>query len=105
MKSPSKADLIEHIVKSLAENKTKAKRQFMNGSGLQYFIIDNLLPSKWCQEINRSFPETSKMTLKKAYGKTSLLASNLKNIKPLLRKYCTHFKIKPLYHTFKKYVD
>lgn len=66
MKSPSKDDLIEHIVKSLTKNKTEAKSQFMSGDGLRYFIIDNLLPSKWCQEINRSFPETSKMMLKKS---------------------------------------
>ena len=94
MKSPSKADLIEHIVKSLIKNKTKAQRQFMNGSGLQYFIIDNLLPSKWCQEINRSFPETSKMMLKKSLREDKFVGVQLEKYKTLIEEILYAFQNK-----------
>lgn len=84
MKYPTRKDLVKHILKSLTKNKAAAQHQFMNGSGLRYFVIDNLLPDKWCHEINVCFPETSKMMLKKSLREDKYVGVQLEKYKALI---------------------
>jgi Rps23 Pro-64 3,4-dihydroxylase Tpa1-like proline 4-hydroxylase len=89
----NRIELATLIFEKLASEKESLKAAFRNSdSGIRYFFVDDLLPEEIALKIHRSFPEYSRMTLKKSLREDKYVAAQMNLYDPLLEEIIYAFQ-------------
>jgi len=78
--------MAEHIHGRLLESASQLQQQWSGAGPISYFVLDNLLPPEWAQEIRAAFPASESMTLKRSLRELKFVAAQMNKYNPLLEE-------------------
>jgi len=69
------------------------RRQWESSAPIRHFVLDDLLPVEWAQQIRAAFPEEHEMTLRRSLREKKYVAAQMNRYDPLLEESIYAFQV------------
>ena len=82
----SRSTLGKEVSARLRAERSRLVRQWQDTGPINHFVIDDLLPVEWTQQIASAFPDGSAMTLRSSLRERKFVAAQMSQYSPLLEE-------------------
>lgn len=86
MTSITREALAQHICSRIDDELDRIRQQWSSSVGINYFVVDDLLPKEWAQKIAAAFPEGGSMMLRRSLRELKYVSAQMNRHDPLLEE-------------------
>lgn len=84
--------MAERIAERIEQAEADLARQWRESQPINYFMIDDLLPTAWAERIRSAFPDPKTMTLRRSLRELKFTAAQMNAYDPLLEESIYSFQ-------------